>query len=110
MPYDDKGKWTPDPEDEVYTDPDEKKYLDKDGNDSRFGTYYRTGFVPDYPKIIKLKKEGRWAKMRPMQRRWVFEECANCEITTEMIQPILNIFETTPKFADKRRDEPKEKT
>ncbi|MDR2340143.1 MAG: hypothetical protein LBF40_08435 [Deltaproteobacteria bacterium] len=72
MPYDDKDRWTPDPEDAIYTDPDESKYLNKDGNDTRFGSQMSNGWLPDPPEILKLKKSGRWAWMRPIHRRWAY--------------------------------------
>jgi hypothetical protein len=75
MPYDDKGNWTPDPEDEIYTDPDESKYVDEEGNDYRFGYKYKDlQFIPDHPDIIKMKKSGKWAKMGPIQRRWALHD------------------------------------
>jgi hypothetical protein len=73
MPYDDKGKWTPDPEDAIYTDPDKKKYINKQGNDIRFGVQFSDTFMPDPPYIVELKKSGKWAEMRPIHRRWAME-------------------------------------
>jgi hypothetical protein len=73
MPYNDKNEWTPDPEDAVYTDPDEQKYINEYGNDTRFGLQFKDCFVPDPPEILKLKKSGEWAMMRPIHRRWAME-------------------------------------
>ncbi|MDR2340142.1 MAG: hypothetical protein LBF40_08430 [Deltaproteobacteria bacterium] len=75
MPYDDKGEWTPDPEDAIYTDPDESKYLDEYGNDTRFGSRIGEVWLPNPPEIIELKKSGRWAWMRPIHRRWAYADC-----------------------------------
>jgi hypothetical protein len=71
MPYDENGEWSPDPEDAVYTDPDSSKYLDKDGNDLRFGIATSDGFIPDPQNIADLKKSGEWAWTRPIIRRWI---------------------------------------
>jgi hypothetical protein len=77
MPYDENDNWTPDPEDEIYTDPDASKYIDENGNDTRFGRSYNDGtFYPDHPEIIKLKKSGKWAKIPPIQRRWLKQDLA----------------------------------
>jgi hypothetical protein len=74
MPYDTKGEWTPDPEDAKYTDPDASKYINKEGNDTRFGLQFSDAWVSDPPTIIELKKSGQWAKMPPIQRRWATQD------------------------------------
>jgi hypothetical protein len=71
MPYDDKGEWSPDPEDLAYTDPDAKKYMSSKGHDTRFGVEFSGGWVPDPPKIVELKKSGKWAWTPPIQRKWM---------------------------------------
>jgi hypothetical protein len=71
MPYDKEGNWTPDPEDMIFTDPDASKYLDDEGNDTRFGLSTSDGFIPDPPNIVELKKSGEWALTRPIHRRWL---------------------------------------
>jgi hypothetical protein len=73
MPYDDKGDWSPDPEDLVYTDPDSEKYMSSKGHDTRFGVEFAGGWVPDPPRIAGLKKSGRWAWTPPVQRKWLEE-------------------------------------
>lgn len=74
MPYDKNNNWTPDPEDAVFTDPDEKKYINEQGNDVRFGMQFKSAYIPDHPRIIELKKSGEWAKMQPIHRRWLIDD------------------------------------
>ncbi|MDR2198609.1 MAG: hypothetical protein LBR53_03980 [Deltaproteobacteria bacterium] len=73
MPYDKNHKWTPDPEDAIYTDPDESKYLTEDGHDWRFEVKLGDHWRPEPPKIVELKKSGKWAKIPPLHRRWRYE-------------------------------------
>jgi hypothetical protein len=103
MPYDKNGNWQPDPEDAIYTDPDEKKYINEHGNDTRFGLQFKDTFVPDPPNIIELKKSGQWAKMPPIHRRWTLQDS---------VRPSNDFREDMEEFrkqAKKIRNEKREK-
>jgi hypothetical protein len=51
------------------------KYIDKNGNDTRYGIYYFDDWLPDPPEIIELKKSGEWDKMSHLQKKWMFQDC-----------------------------------
>jgi hypothetical protein len=91
------GKWTPDPEDAKYTDPDPEKYLDEKGNDTRYGYSFKDCFVPDPPEIVELKKSGEWAQMRPIHRRWYLADTIRPYITDESHEMLKKITDNLNK-------------
>jgi hypothetical protein len=100
MPYDRiTNKWTPDPEDLVYTDPDGEKYLTERGDDLRFGVDFFDEFVPDPPEIVEMKKSGEWAKRPPFHRRLIIDS-----LMTPRVSPAGHaLLREVKEFADKAR-------
>jgi hypothetical protein len=52
---------------------DDTDYLDENGNDLRYGKYYFGAWRADPPKIVELKKSGKWYTMLDIQRRWAWQ-------------------------------------
>jgi hypothetical protein len=81
MPYDENKNWTPDPEDARWSDPDASKYLDEDGNDTRYGRTWPGGYVPEPPEVTELKKSGEWAEWEPLYRRWFYSDLVSAIVS-----------------------------
>jgi hypothetical protein len=76
----------------------DKKYLDKNGNDTRYGKYFSDIWYPDPPAIIKLKKSGEWNKLSHIEQKWMFEE--NLTFDKELLDRLEKTSEETHKFME----------
>jgi hypothetical protein len=55
---------------------DEKEYfIDENGHDVRYGTYFGDMWAQDPPMVIAMKRTGEWYKLLPIQQRWVRDSC-----------------------------------
>jgi hypothetical protein len=83
-----------------YTDKDDSKYIDKNGNDPRYGDYIDGVWGPDPPEIIAMKKSGEWDEMSHIEQSWAWDSFLEYdqELMEEIRQNMLKMKEWSKNY------------
>jgi hypothetical protein len=83
-----------------YTDKDDSKYIDKNGNDIRYGIYIDGIWGSDPPEIIAMKKSGEWDKFNRIQKSWAWDQYLTFdqELMEEVHQSTLEMLEWSDNY------------